>query len=67
MLMATMGRCFLLPHKDKEDREMKELFIEELEQVQGGRRPPRPCKCCLPSTMACCEEGECDTCCPPDS
>ena len=46
---------------------MKELFIEELEQVQGGRRPPRPCKCCQATTLACCEEGECDTCCPPDS
>ena len=43
---------------------MRELFIEELEQVQGGsRKPPQPCHCCLPSTMACCEEGVCDTCC----
>lgn len=44
---------------------MRELFLEELEEVVGGRGPIRPCKCCLPSTMACCEEGECDTCCPP--
>ncbi len=46
---------------------MRELFIEELEEVQGGRgrkRPPfPPCTCCLPTTLACCEEGECDTCC----
>jgi hypothetical protein len=42
---------------------MRELFIEELEQVVGGRRKP-PCQCCLPSTMACCEEAPpCDTCC----
>ncbi len=43
---------------------MRELFIEELEEVQGGWGwPPKPCKCCLPTTMACCEEGPCDTCC----
>lgn len=44
---------------------MRELFIEELDQVVGGKgKPgPGPCQCCLPSTMACCEEGECDTCC----
>lgn len=44
---------------------MRELFIEELEQVQGGGRPPKgPCQCCLPTTLACCEEQPpCDTCC----
>ena len=37
---------------------MRELFIEELEQVQGGKRPgPGPCECCLPTTMACGEEA----------
>ncbi len=45
---------------------MRELFIEELETIVGGAAwGPRPCQCCLPSTMACCEEGVCDTCCPP--
>jgi hypothetical protein len=46
-------------------RTEREFFIEELEEVQGGRSRPKrwPCKCCLPTTMACCEEGECDTCC----
>jgi hypothetical protein len=42
---------------------MRELFIEELEEVVGGRKGPPSCQCCLPSTMACCEEGVCDTCC----
>ena len=42
---------------------MRELFIEELEQVQGGTGPIRPCHCCLPTTQACCEEGECSSCC----
>jgi len=49
---------------------MRELFMEELELVVGGRKPvppppppPKPCPCCLPTTLACCEEGECDTCC----
>jgi hypothetical protein len=45
-----------------QEEAMRELFIEELEEVVGGWKKP-PCKCCLPSTMACCEEGECDTCC----
>lgn len=37
---------------------MRELFIEELEQVQGGARPPLgPCECCQPTTMACGEEA----------
>ncbi len=40
---------------------MRELFIEELENVEGGRRGP--CKCCLATTLACCEEGECSGCC----
>lgn len=42
---------------------MRELFIEELEQVQGGGRPPCKGRCCLPTTLACCEEGECSGCC----
>ncbi len=43
---------------------MRELFIEELESVEGGKRPGGgPCKCCLPTTLACCEEGECSGCC----
>lgn len=41
---------------------MRELFIEELEEVQGGARPPKPCKCCLATTLACGEEGECSGC-----
>jgi hypothetical protein len=43
---------------------MRELFVEELEAVVGGARPPRPpCPCCFITTLACCEEGPCDTCC----
>lgn len=45
---------------------MRELFIEELERVEGGKRPGGggpPCKCCLATTLACCEEGECSGCC----
>jgi len=45
---------------------MRELFIEELEEVQGGRgrRPPK-CECCFITTLACCEEAPpCDSCCP---
>ena len=43
---------------------MRELFIEDLKKIQGGII--RPCKCCLPTTQACCEETNgCDTCCPP--
>ena len=42
---------------------MRELFIDELEEVQGGARPAPPCACCGITTLACCEEGECDTCC----
>jgi len=47
---------------------MKELFIEDLKKIQGGWGP-RPCRCCNPTTMACCEESSigCDTCCPPTS
>lgn len=37
---------------------MRELFIEELEDVVGGRRDkPWSCKCCLPTTLACGEEA----------
>lgn len=39
---------------------MRELFIEELEEVQGGIFD-KPCKCCRPTTQACCEE--CNNCC----
>lgn len=43
---------------------MRELFIEELDQVQGGGPGKAPCKkCCHPTTLACCEEGECSGCC----
>ncbi len=45
---------------------MKELFIEDLKKIQGGTGFRGPCKCCQPTTMACCEETNgCDTCCPP--
>lgn len=40
--------------------QMRELFIEELAEVQGGSTNGNPLKdllCC--STMACCEEGQC--------
>lgn len=47
---------------------MKELFIEDLRKIQGGTSIRFPCKCCLPTTLACCEETNgCDTCCPPTS
>jgi len=43
---------------------MRELFIEELREVRGGKRkpPPDPCAgnpdpCCLPTTLACGEEA----------
>jgi len=41
---------------------MRELFIEELAEVVGGRKkpPPDPCfgnPCCLPTTLACGEEA----------
>ena len=36
---------------------MRELFIEELESVRGGRRGPPSCQCCLPTTLACGEEA----------
>ena len=44
---------------------MRELFVQELDQVRGGAKwPPIPCPCCQPTTMACCEEAfPCDTCC----
>ncbi len=43
---------------------MRELFIHELDQVQGGAAGPKPCPCCFTTTMACCEELLCSTCCP---
>ena len=47
---------------------MRELFIEELEQVVGGaKKPPFPCPCCNPTTLACCEEAPpCSSCCAVD-
>jgi len=45
---------------------MKELFIEDLKKVKGSGGP-RPCPCCHYTTLACCEEAGCDTCCPPTS
>ena len=37
---------------------MRELFIEDLKKVQGGGKPPfPPCKCCMPTTLACGEEA----------
>jgi hypothetical protein len=37
---------------------IRELFIEELAEVQGGSgNPIKDLLCC--STMACCEEGQC--------
>ena len=41
---------------------MKELFIEDLKKVKGSGGP-RPCTCCGYTTMACCEETACNTCC----
>lgn len=35
---------------------VKELFIEDLKKVQGGKRSEEICKCCRPTTLACCEE-----------
>ena len=41
---------------------IRELFIDELAEVQGGNNPVRELLeklgCCN-STMACCEEGDC--------
>jgi hypothetical protein len=45
---------------------MKELFIEDLKKVKGAGGP-RPCPCCRITTLACCEEADCPTCCPPTS
>jgi hypothetical protein len=42
---------------------MKELFIEDLKKVKGGGNIIRPCTCCHATTMACCEETGCNTCC----
>ncbi|HZN54515.1 MAG TPA: hypothetical protein VFB67_04275 [Candidatus Polarisedimenticolaceae bacterium] len=37
---------------------MKELFIEDLKKVQGGKQNEViGCKCCRPTTLACCEEA----------
>lgn len=38
---------------------MRELFIEELDAVQGGKKGGSfsPCECCTPTTMACGEEA----------
>ena len=35
---------------------MRELFIEDLKKVQGGK-VEEICKCCRPTTLACCEEA----------
>jgi hypothetical protein len=41
---------------------MRELFIEELKQVRGGGKPPKPPNCGI-TTLACGEEAPpCDTC-----
>jgi hypothetical protein len=45
---------------------MRKLFVEELKDVQGGRRPPGgPGNGCGGiTTLACCEESpKCDSCC----
>ena len=45
---------------------MRNLFVDELRKVQGGKKPPPgppdPCikdpnPCCLPTTLACGEEA----------
>ena len=41
---------------------MKELFIEDLKKVTGSGGG-RPCRCCHITTLACCEETGCDSCC----
>ncbi len=46
----------------KEEVQIRELFIDELEQVQGGgpvEELIRKIKEGQNSTMACCEEGDC--------
>ena len=43
---------------------MRELFIEELEEVSGGWHGGGGWPCKFFTTMACCEEAPpCDTCC----
>jgi len=38
--------------------DMRELFINELKNVQGGgKKPWPPCTCCIPTTLACGEEA----------
>ena len=47
---------------------MRELFVEELKSVKGGGKPPKPPHppgCGGITTLACCEEGECSSCCFP--
>lgn len=39
-----------------ESEAMRELFVEDLKKVQGAGKWP-PCKCCLPTTLACGEEA----------
>jgi hypothetical protein len=41
---------------------MRELFIEELEEVVGGATETARCRCCLATTLACGEEGVCSSC-----
>lgn len=46
----------------KDAPQIRELFIEELAQVQGGGNPVKDLLDkigCCESTMACCEEGAC--------
>jgi hypothetical protein len=46
----------------KDAPKIRELFIEELSQVQGGGNPVKDLLDkigCCESTMACCEEGQC--------
>lgn len=47
---------------DNPDAKVRELFIEELAEVQGGSNPIKELKDQLNTTMACCEEGP-HTCC----
>lgn len=45
---------------DKREAKVRELFIEELADVQGGGNPLE--KLGLETTMACCEEGPTSCC-----
>ena len=48
---------------------MRPLFVEELKKVEGGRKPPGGPGgpggggCGGITTLACCEEANCPTCC----